>query len=118
MALTIQRVPDGEDAWGRFRVKVVDLILDTSYPAGGYVVNASDVGMKMVYGAQDVGGNAASGIWNFLFDVTSALATALINGLPATSFKLRLFNGVTIATEAVTASNVSGVTVRVMVVGR
>jgi hypothetical protein len=51
MALTITRVPDGNDVWGRTRIEYRDITLDTSYPTGGYNIRASDVGLSNIFGA-------------------------------------------------------------------
>lgn len=73
MSLTITRVPDGNDVWGRSKIQYVDITLDTSYPAStGYVINAQDVGLKSIRGAQCVGGNQASGGMSLAFDNGSA----------------------------------------------
>lgn len=61
MAVTLKRVPDGDDIWGRKRISVYDVTLDTSYPAGGYSIDARDVGLRNIYGANVVGGNLAGG---------------------------------------------------------
>jgi len=69
MALTFTRIADGEDVWGRTKVKYLDITLDSSYPASaGYVINAQDVGLKYIRGAQVVGGNQASGTLLYAFD--------------------------------------------------
>ncbi len=57
MALTYTPVKDATDVWGRTRVEVFDLTLDDAYPTGGYVINAQDVGLKSIYGAEVVGGD-------------------------------------------------------------
>lgn len=145
MALGIQRIPDGEDFWGRFKVQYKDLILDSSYPAGGYTINAQDVGIKALYEAVVVGGNAVSGGLHYILDAGTALGTATVVGVPPTSLKLRVFfptgGGGTapstlidptitaggtgqapivpgIAKEVATGCNLSTVTVRVRFVGR
>lgn len=88
MSVAITRVPNGEDVWGMHYVKYVDIALDSSYPAvAGYVINATDVGLKGILGAQVVGGNKASGKLNYLVDL---LGTG-IAGQSKTSMALRAF---------------------------
>ncbi len=86
MAITITRVPDGDDVWGRTKVCWKDITLDASYPAtNGYVINASDVGLKSILGAKVVGGNQTAGKLSFVFDFN---ATA---GDLTTAVRLRAF---------------------------
>src|SRR5574341_1172375 len=61
MALTLTKVPDSEDVWGKHRVAMFDLVGDASYPAGGYAITPSQVGMRRIYGVKFVGGNPAAG---------------------------------------------------------
>jgi hypothetical protein len=91
MALSIKRIADGEDVWGKFRVVYKDIVLDNSYPAGGYTINASDVGLKTLYEGVEVGGNAASGGVLVLIDQSSGLGTTSMDGVALTSLKLRVF---------------------------
>lgn len=110
MSLSIRRIPDGEDIWGRFKVVFKDLVLDNSYPANGYVINASDVGLKLLYEGVEVGGNAASGGLLFTLDATSGLGTATIDGVPNTALKLRAFfptGGATAAPSSLAAPKVT-----------
>lgn len=86
MPLTITRVPDGNDVWGRTNIQYVDIALDNSYPAStGYVVNAQDVGLRLIKGATVVGGNQASGGMVLAFDNGSAA------GVLKTSVNLRVW---------------------------
>ncbi len=69
MSLTITRVPDGEDLWGRRRVTMYDLTLDDDYVAAtGYPIAAQDVGFKSLYGALVIAANQAAGKLLFVFD--------------------------------------------------
>jgi len=62
MSLTFNRVPDGEDVWGRTRVTLFDVTLDTSYPlTNGYVINPQDVGLKAFKSASVEGMNHTAG---------------------------------------------------------
>jgi hypothetical protein len=73
MALTITRVPDGNDVWGRTKIEYRDLTLDDAYAAStGYVINAQDVGLRQVFGAAVVGGNQAAGKLSFIFDFNAS----------------------------------------------
>ena len=77
MAITITRVPDGFDVWGKTKVTWKDITLDTSYPSStGYVINAADIGFKEIFGAQVVGGNQASGKLSFVFDFNATAGDA------------------------------------------
>jgi hypothetical protein len=88
MSVTLTRVPDGEDVWGRTRVTMFDVALDTSYPlTGGYVINAQDVGLKAFKGVDIVGSNKAGGAVLPIFDLTSLTSP----GQLPTSLALRLF---------------------------
>lgn len=86
MAIIITRVPDSEDVWGRTKVTFKDITLDTSYPATtGYVINASDVGLKYLLGGVVVGGNQASGKLLFILDFNAGA------GELTTAVRLRAF---------------------------
>jgi len=86
MAITLTPVRNGEDTWGRTRVTLFDVTGDTSYPlTAGYVINAQDVGLKFILGAQVEGGNKAGGTVIPHFDFGTPA------GVPATSAILRLF---------------------------
>lgn len=105
MALTFTRVPDGEDIWGRTRVRFVDITLDNSYPlTNGYVINAQDVGMKGIFGAKVIGGNKASGA------ILPTIDLGTVAGAPPTSAILRAFlpTGGASAPATLTAPIVSG----------
>ena len=86
MSLTLTPVRNGEDTWGRTKVTLFDVTLDTSYPlTAGYVVNAQDVGLKNILSARVEGGNKAAGAVLPVFDFGAPA------GVPATSTILRLF---------------------------
>jgi hypothetical protein len=88
MALTFNKVPDGFDVWGKTYVNIFDVVLDNSYPLStGYVINAQDVGLKGLKGAQVVGGNKAAGAVLAWADLAPASTGAVI----PTSLALRVF---------------------------
>lgn len=86
MSLTLTKVRDSEDVWGKTRTVAYDITLDTSYPlSAGYVINAQDVGLKNFFGGVFTGGNKASGAVLPLLDFGTPA------GLAASSAILRLF---------------------------
>lgn len=117
MAISTQKVPDGEDVWGRMRVRFVDITLDSAYPnPAGYVVNASDLGMKMVYSVDLAGQNTAAESYLYTFNMNSFVGSATITGVPATSFAIRVFTAA--GTQYTNGSSLSTVTIRLCVIGR
>ena len=86
MSLTLTKIPDSGDAWGRHRAVVFDVTFDNSYPlTNGYTINAQDVGLKYLLGAQVIGGNKAKGALIPSFD-TSTTAGDLKTSLVARLF--------------------------------
>ena len=84
MSLTLTKVRDSEDVWGKTRTVVYDIQFDSSYPlSAGYTLNAQDVGLKNFFDGSVVGGNKAAGA------VAPHLEFSL--GLPISSAVLRLF---------------------------
>jgi len=71
LALTLTKLPDSEDYWGKHRVVIYDITGDTSYPTGGYAVTAAGFGMRRIYGMKDIGGNATSARLMYRFDTTN-----------------------------------------------
>ncbi len=62
MALTLTRVPNFDDVYGRTLVRTFDVTFDTAYPlSAGYSVAARDVGLSAFKGIKVVGGNKAAG---------------------------------------------------------
>lgn len=121
MALSFQRVPDGEDVWGRMRVRFVDVALDTSYPNTGgtigYLINASDLGFKMIYSVDLAGQNLASLAWTFFFDMSAAMGSAAAAGVPAQLFNMKLFV-ITTGVQVANGTDVHTGVVRLQVTGR
>ncbi len=86
MPLTLTRIVDSEDVWGRTRVITCDVALDNSYPAAnGYVINASDVGFTRILGGLLHGGNQAAAALLPGFDFGT------LDGKPKASVALRMF---------------------------
>jgi hypothetical protein len=109
MAQTYTRLPDGEDVFGRKRVKAMEVTLDASYPAGGYLIAPGDVGMKFVYGIAVIGGNTASGAYTYTF--VAAAGKGNIGG----NMALRVFSG---GTEVANATDLHTVTLRILPIGQ
>lgn len=87
MALTFTQVPDAADVFGKTPVFVFDIQLDDAYVTDGYTINASDIGLKALIGAQVIGGNAQAPLLNFAFVTGASLNT---KNLPS-SLKLLAF---------------------------
>jgi len=88
MAATLTQVKSGEDVWGKHYVKVFDATLDTSYPnSTGYVINAQDVGLRVITGVKVLGGNKVAGALIAWPDLLGTLA----GGAEVTSVALRMF---------------------------
>lgn len=116
MAISIQKVPDGEDVWGKLRVRFVDVTLDTSYPAAGYLVNASDLGMKMVYSVDIAGQDTVSEQWIYDFNINVPIGTGTVTGVPATSFNIKAYTAIN--TPVTPASSLANVTLRLKIIGQ
>jgi len=71
LALTLTKLADSDDIWGKHRVVVYDITGDTSYPTGGYAVTAAGFGMRRIYGMKDIGGNATSARLMYRFVTTN-----------------------------------------------
>lgn len=88
MSLSLTKVRDSFDVWGKTNTVVFDIVLDSSYPlTNGYVINAGDVGLKSFLGAQVVSSNKAGGAVVPVFD----LGTNTPGGIPSASLAFRLF---------------------------
>ncbi len=55
MAITLSRVKDAEDVWGKHRTVLYDITLDSSYPTGGEAITPREVGLSIIKGAQVMG---------------------------------------------------------------
>ncbi len=90
MALTITKVRDSFDIWGKSQTAVFDITLDTSYPlTNGYPIAAGDVGLRSIVSARVEGSNKAGGAVLPVLDF-GAIGTS--PGLANTSVILRLFH--------------------------
>ena len=97
MALTTTRVNDSTlDSWGKSRQTTFDVKITGTYSAGGYTINASDIGLMFFKGIDVVGGDVSQLTYYPFFDFGTAYSTTQ-GGLP-TSAKLRL--GTATGTEA------------------
>lgn len=63
MAITVTKVNDGFDAWGREYVRTFDFHAASgdTYPSGGVVIKAQDVGLKFLRGVVMAGGDVNLG---------------------------------------------------------
>ncbi len=97
MAITLTRVPNFDDVYGRTLVRTFDVTFDTSYPlTNGYVIAARDVGLSAFKGITVIGGNKAS------LGVTVGLDLGTGAGNAPTSAALRVFTPTGGATGAAT----------------
>lgn len=118
MAITaIQRIPDGEDVWGRMRVRVVDVVLGAYVNPGGFVINASDLGMKMIYSVDLAGQNTASLAWTYFFDINASVGSSSATGVPEASFAIKAFI-ITSGIQVANAVDLSTATIRLCIIGR
>lgn len=92
MAFTLTKVPDGLDKWGRENVSFFDVTITGTYTAGGYTIDAGDVGLKFFKGVEICGGDVSQLTYFPFFDFGTAPL-----GLQTTG-KLRLATAT--ATEA------------------
>src|SRR5262249_12096049 len=60
MAVTITRSPRGPEFLGSRKIVVADILLDNSYPSGGYALTAQQFGGRKLESDEVVGSNAAS----------------------------------------------------------
>jgi cellulase/cellobiase CelA1 len=98
MSLTLKEVPDTRQVIGPSMQEVqFVLVLDTSYPTGGYIITAAKVGLLKLYGAWLIGWNAttvtAADLWAFTVAQTSAPLASV------TQVALQAFNAVPLVEE-------------------
>lgn len=117
MPVSIQRVPDGEDVWGRMRVRFVDVVLGAYVNPGGFVINASDLGFKMIYSIDVVGENTGALGWTYYFDVNASVGTATAQGVPESVVALKAFV-ITTGVEVTNAFSLAAATLRLKIIGR
>lgn len=61
MALTFTVVRGTESEQGRVRERIYDVLLDNSYPAGGWPISPDDVGLLAIVGIEPIGGSLSNG---------------------------------------------------------
>ena len=84
MAISKTVVPDSEDIWGKHRVKVFDITLDSSYPTGGYSLTATDLHWSQLDSVEVISGNSASGGYVFNWDTVNKKLMAFYGAAGAT----------------------------------
>jgi hypothetical protein len=68
MAITITKLEE-DQLGGRIKAWVCNILLDNSYPTGGYAISPSKIGLKTIWGFNILGVNAAgSGIVSVVWD--------------------------------------------------
>lgn len=111
MAISNLRVPDGNDAWGRDKVEIRDFKIPNpdTYTVGGYVINASDVGLKFFKAVVIAGGDVSLGTYFPMFDLgTTPQGTAPTTG------KLRFFTATGVEATGTISPTIN---VRLMFIG-
>lgn len=98
-----------EDVWGSAKVRLVDVTFDASYAAGGETITPASVALAEIIGASVIGNPSGYAIaYN---QVTGKL---VVRGQEPTD----LGTGVLELDEETAATNLSGLTVRLLVIGR
>ena len=92
MGITLTKVQDGLDLWGRERVAFFDVAITGTYTSGGYTIDANQVGLKFYKGVVVAGGDVSQLTYFPFFDYGTSPT-----GLKTTG-KLRLSTAT--ATEA------------------
>lgn len=102
MANTYTAIPDGNDVWGRSRMVTREYNISANYAANGYLIAASDFGLKFFKGIVVAGVTTTAGSGYSVFPVLAAgqepltallvLATANVEVTPGsiTPFTVRL----------------------------
>ena len=73
MGLAFTHLPDDSDIWGKTTVQAYSIMFDASYPTGGEVVNASDIGGGDIRGVLFMDANAAAADYSFQYTPTSGI---------------------------------------------
>lgn len=109
MALTVTTVDfQSEDVWGRHRVRTVDVTFDASYPTGGETLTPASCALAEIVGVTVIGN---PGGYTVNYDqVTGNLE---VRGQEPTSATA----GVIEASEETAATDLSALTVRLLVIG-
>lgn len=111
MALTLTRVADGYNVVGKLREAIYDVALDASYPAGGYVINAGDVGLKYLYGVRTLASLPA----NATTQTAMVIDLGGVTGVPVFSVKLRTYVS---GTETTTGGSLATIGYRLQFIGQ
>lgn len=77
MAFTLTKVQDGDNVVGRDKTATFDVQITSTYTAGGYEIDASDVGLKFFKGILIVGGDVSQLTYYPFFDFGAAGAGGL-----------------------------------------
>lgn len=91
MAFTLTKVQDGDDAKGRDKSAIFDVQITGDYNAGGYTIDAGDVGLKFFKSVKIAGGDVSQLTYYPFFDFGAAGA-----GIGQTTGKLRLGTATTV----------------------
>lgn len=96
MSITLTKVPDSYDAWGKHLVTGYDVALDTSYPAGGYSITPANVGLSRIDEVIIGNGNIASAAFRLAWDYANKkLVAASASGGAPTYLSLPYLKGAT-----------------------
>jgi hypothetical protein len=93
MAFTLTVIQDGQCVQGNNKTSIVDVAISGSYQAGGYTINAGDVGLKSFKAIDIVGGDVSQLTYYPFFDFGAAGG-----GVEWNAVKIRL--GTATGTEA------------------
>lgn len=123
MALTVAQVatPTSSVTEGtlfQYKIRMLDLTADTSYPTGGYSISAASIGFNTIVGAWSLGSWANAGrtqhapLHFYTNAAQTSLSIQLVNENDAAAYAQRpkMF-------EAVNASSQTGFAARVVVIG-
>lgn len=110
MAVTVTKV--ATNITGRFRTRIVDVLMDSSYATGGETLTASDLGLKTVLTASIQQKTVGTTIRVFQYDLANSKILAFQQKDPAAA------GGADIALpEVANTTDLSTITVRVTAVG-
>jgi len=72
MAATVTKLKQGGDVLGKHRVYPADVLLDNSYPTGGYAISAQRFGARSIVGVEPIGSPAGvAGGYSLIWDTTN-----------------------------------------------
>jgi len=96
-------------ALGNVKGQIVDITFDSSYAAGGEIVDKAALGFAVIYGVFPVAANLASGVYTFGYNPTTRALIAYWGDYSAAADGPHV--------EVPAGTNLSGVTVRCLVLG-